>query len=248
MSIKHCGIDLRIIKDVYNSLFSLSQGLKGIHIPLEKADLSKFIRNGFKVFKFDCLDDVVETIKDEIPGDIFYLDRFESGVIGRKLEIGSPVNSIKDVDWYNLKVGLTYADFLAIDTGSLLLVEDEILTNITSYPEKLYVTVSSSRLLNSFLNSFDIIYNLNRVFENRFLIRIVNAPSRTGDIEKKIVFGAHGPRDVNIFIYNDGIELHHILASYLTLRFYEKEMCIRRYGYTLDHFLNIYKGYKIVME
>ncbi len=247
MNIRHCGIDLRIIEDVYNSLFSLSQSLKDIHVPMEEADLSKFIRNGFKVFKFNSLDDVVETLEEEISGDVYYLDRFESGVIGRKLEIGSPVNCVEDIDWYNLKVGVSYADFLALDTGSLLLVEDEILTNITSYPEKLYITVSSSRLLSSFLNSFDMIYNLNRVFENSFLIRIVNAPSRTGDIEKKIVFGAHGPKDVNIFIYNDSIDHHHIMASYLALRFYDKEMCIRRYGYTFDRFLNFYKGYKMVM-
>lgn len=244
MSIEECGVDPESLKETSKTLFSISQNLQDIHVSVEEADLDKFVRNGFKTRFFESLDDVVNSLSSEVSDGAFYLDRFESALVGSRLKGLMPVRDVQDVDWYDLKTGVSYADLLAVDTGSLIFIEDSIQTNITSYPEKLYIIVSANRLTQELLSSFDVIYSLNRLFGDKFLVRIVNAPSRTGDIEKKIVFGAHGPKEVYIYLYRDELSVSHIMLSYLALENYSVELCLRREGYTLDQFLARYGGYR----
>jgi len=248
MNIDGCGIDWKALEKESKPLFSISRDFLDIHISIDEASLEKFIRNGFRVDVFNSVDEVIDRLSREISGDAYYLDRFESAVIGGMLETAKPVRSLKDVEWYKLRIGISYADILSVDTGSLFFIEDSILTNITSYPEKLYIVVSSSRLSREFIGSFDVIYALNELFGNEFLIRIVNAPSRTGDIEKKIVFGAHGPKEVDIYIFNDGFGVSDIFLSYLALKHYNGELCLRGAGHTLDHFLVRYENYIHALE
>lgn len=244
MSLEGCGGDPELLRETSKNLFSISKKLQNIHICIEEADLEKFVRNGFKVYYFDSIDEVIKDLSNKVFDEAYYLDRFESAVVGSRLESCSPIRNIRDVDWFSFKIGVTYADLLAIDTGSLLFLEDGIQTNLASYSEKLYIIASTDRLTRDFLRSFDILHSLNRLFGDRFLLRIVNAPSRTGDIEKKIVFGAHGPKEVDIYLYGGGLGMTNMMLSYLALESYSIELCLRRYGYTLDNFLVTYGGYR----
>jgi len=247
MNIKDCDVNIRELRSISDNLFNLLNKFDEVKASLDNIDVSKLERNGFKVYIYNDFDGVASILSNRLDGEIYYLDRFESSIVGSKIG-GDPVTSVDDIDWYKIRFCISYVDLIAVDIGSLIFLEDSCLTNVTSYPEQLYIVSSIHRLTHKFIDSFELIYNLNRLFGNSFLIRVVSAPSRTGDIEKKIVYGAHGPKDIYIYLVRDTLDPVDIFMSYSTLKYFDSEMCLRSRGYTLDRFINRFHGYSYILD
>lgn len=247
MSIKDCDVDTKELKRISDNLFHVLNKFHEIKVSIEDANISKLERNGFKVYIYNDFDEVASDLPDRVDGETYYLDRFESSIVGSKID-GVPVTSVDDINWYRIRFCISYVDLIAVDIGSLIFIEDRCLTNVISYPEQLYIISSIHRLTHKFMDSFELIYNLNRLFGDSFLIRVVSAPSRTGDIEKKIVYGAHGPKDIYIYLVRDTLDPVDIFMSYSTLKYFDSELCLRSRGYTLDRFINRFHGYSYILD
>jgi L-lactate dehydrogenase complex protein LldG len=96
-------------------------------------------------------------------------------------------------------VGITLCDALIAQTGSILLTARSAGGRALSVlPPHHIVIAQESQLLPDLPAAFEL---LQRTYNGDYpsLITFITGPSRTGDIERILVLGAHGPRFLTIF-------------------------------------------------
>lgn len=93
-----------------------------------------------------------------------------------------------------INTAIVYADFAVSEIGSLVFLYDN---SKTSYPHFLcdyVIAIVNSK--NIFPNQFTLFENINTEQSKNMVF--VTGPSRTADIEKVLVLGAHGPRKLTV--------------------------------------------------
>lgn len=103
----------------------------------------------------------------------------------------------------NLKVGITSSEFLIAHTGSVMV--SSALSGgrqLMVFPE-IHIVIAKSSQLVDYLDGayFGIAEKYGKQLPSQ--ITIITGPSRTADIEKTLVMGAHGPRELHVFILQD---------------------------------------------
>jgi len=100
-------------------------------------------------------------------------------------------------------VGLTTCEKLIARTGSIM-VSSADTTSRKSYafPDIHLVVAYSSQVVLSLKDAFN---SLKIKYTNELpsQITVITGPSRTADIEKTLVMGAHGPRELYVFMIDD---------------------------------------------
>ena len=94
-------------------------------------------------------------------------------------------------------IGITTADYLLADTASLVLLGGRGRARSVSLVPSIHIAVvprsrmlSSYRQMLSLLSAMDLPSN----------VSIITGPSKTADIEATLVHGAHGPREMHLFV------------------------------------------------
>jgi L-lactate dehydrogenase complex protein LldG len=99
------------------------------------------------------------------------------------------------------EVGLTHALAAAAETGTLVLVSGpENPTTLNFLPETEIIVVRAGDVEGSYEATWR---KVRALYGDRSMPRTVNwvsGPSRTGDIDQKLVLGAHGPRRLHVLI------------------------------------------------
>jgi L-lactate dehydrogenase complex protein LldG len=101
----------------------------------------------------------------------------------------------------SIEVGITSCEFLIAHTGSIMV--SSALTGgrqLFVYPPVHLVIAKKSQLVD-YLGAAYI--NIQHKYGKNLpsQITLITGPSRTADIEKTLVLGAHGPRELHVFIY-----------------------------------------------
>jgi L-lactate dehydrogenase complex protein LldG len=102
--------------------------------------------------------------------------------------------------YFQADVGVTGVDYLIAETGSLVLFTGPDQPRSTSLLPPVHIAVAERAQLLPDL--FDL-FNLQRAREGQDLpacVSIVTGPSKTGDIELKLVTGVHGPGEVHVVV------------------------------------------------
>jgi L-lactate dehydrogenase complex protein LldG len=98
-------------------------------------------------------------------------------------------------------VSLTPCFAAVAETGTLMLVSGaQTPTTLNFLPDTHIAVVRADQVVASYEDGWD------RLRADRALPRVINfitGPSRTGDIEQRIVLGAHGPRRLHIIVIED---------------------------------------------
>lgn len=89
-----------------------------------------------------------------------------------------------------IAVGVTRARAGLADTGSILEADEELIGSLL--PEIHVAVLNSEDILPSLPDAMPLVHNRNAVF--------VTGPSRTADIEMTLTIGAHGPKELHVFI------------------------------------------------
>jgi L-lactate dehydrogenase complex protein LldG len=136
----------------------------------------------------------------------YYLQ--SSGMAEHNIYLNSPAlstlgwNSLASQD-YRSAVGVSLAFCGIAETGSLVLLSAPAVSTAAWFlPENLIVAVAQQRI---YATQEDCWARLHA--ESPELPRTVTfmtGPSRTGDIEQKIVIGAHGPKQLHIVLFDNG--------------------------------------------
>lgn len=88
------------------------------------------------------------------------------------------------------------ADYAIADIGSIVIIYDETPSNIINFlPDCIFAIVSASNLV---ANQFELFEKIAPQKAKDMVF--VTGPSRTADIEKILVLGAHGPRRLLVFM------------------------------------------------
>jgi L-lactate dehydrogenase complex protein LldG len=121
--------------------------------------------------------------------------------------LGLPVLLVEDrpatADVERADVGITGCDALIAQTGSILLTARSAGGRALSVlPPHHIVIARESQLLPDLPAAFEL---LNKTYGDAYpsLITFITGPSRTADIERILVLGAHGPRILTVILLRD---------------------------------------------
>lgn len=108
-----------------------------------------------------------------------------------------------DKDFPQAEAGITGCDALIARSGSVLVSNGGAAgRRLSIYPHIHIVVAYASQLVMDIKDGLDIIRQ--RYGDNvPSLISLITGPSRTADIEKTLVLGAHGPKNLYVFLLED---------------------------------------------
>ena len=101
------------------------------------------------------------------------------------------------------QVGMTGCEALIARLGSLLVSSGQMAgRQIFVYPDIHIVLARSSQLVPDIK---DALAKLRKKYEPKMpsMVTLITGPSRTADIEKTLVMGAHGPKELYVFLLED---------------------------------------------
>jgi L-lactate dehydrogenase complex protein LldG len=102
-----------------------------------------------------------------------------------------------------MRLGITRCEYLIARLGTVM-VSSNVSPGrrMTVFPEIHIVVGYSSQLVPDLK---DALKKIRKKYEDNFpsLISLVTGPSRTADIEKTLVLGAHGPKELYVFLIED---------------------------------------------
>ena len=115
-----------------------------------------------------------------------------------------PFGSDED-SFHSLKVGVTGCEYLIARLGSIMVSSQQISgRRLNVFPEIHVVIAFSSQLVPDLKQA---LADIKLKYSARIpsLISVITGPSRTADIEKTLVMGAHGPCELFVFLVEDSI-------------------------------------------
>ncbi len=107
----------------------------------------------------------------------------------------------------NADAGITGANAFSIDTGSIVLVENEgNIRLVSGFPEKHIALVPVDKILPTLDHAIKqaLLQSYNAGIYPTSYINIISGPSSTADIEHKKVYGAQGPKELHVVFLDNG--------------------------------------------
>jgi len=111
-----------------------------------------------------------------------------------------------DSDFLNMDAGITYCEFLIARLGSIMISSAHASgRRLNVYPPVHIVIAYTSQMVPDLKQALS---NIKEKYPDRLpsLISVITGPSRTADIEKTLILGAHGPKDIYLFLIDDSQE------------------------------------------
>ena len=108
-----------------------------------------------------------------------------------------------DKDFELAEVGITLCESLIARNGSVLISNGNAAgRRLSIYPHVHIVVAYTSQLVMDLKDAFQIVKNKYGT-EIPTMMSNITGPSRTADIEKTLVLGAHGPKEFYVFLLDD---------------------------------------------
>jgi L-lactate dehydrogenase complex protein LldG len=108
-----------------------------------------------------------------------------------------------DKDFEMAEVGITMCEALIARNGSILVSnQNEAGRRLSIFPHHHIVIARTGQMVMDLKDGFSLIKNK---YGNQIpsMISTITGPSRTADIEKTLVLGAHGPKELFVFLIDD---------------------------------------------
>lgn len=147
----------------------------------------------------EFIDGLKYLIRDRNWGKLFALEPRIVEIL-RKGQVSFSYNT---EDLTQAQVGITGCEFLVARLGSLMVSSGQMAgRGIFVFPEIHVVLAYTSQLAGDLKEA---ITRLRKKYESRMpsMVSLITGPSRTADIEKTIVVGAHGPKELYVFLLED---------------------------------------------
>lgn len=195
--------------------------VKAKSMTTEEIDLNRFLEEkGNEVYETDLGEFIVQILKTRpmhILAPAVNIPREKvaeafSKLAGRELPPDIPKLALFAREflrdkYFKADIGITGANTIITETGSIFLIENEgnvrFVTNappvhiVLAGIEKLLPTMSDGALF------LDVVSRYAGYYATSY-VSIISGPSKTGDIEKTVVYGAHGPKELHIILLDNG--------------------------------------------
>jgi iron-sulfur cluster protein len=109
--------------------------------------------------------------------------------------------------FFNADIGISGANVVAVETGSLFLIENEGNIRLATGAPPVHIALVGMEKLVPTLSEAWKVAEVTWRYANYTIpqyISIISGPSSTGDIEKVITYGAHGPREFHVIFLDGG--------------------------------------------
>lgn len=116
------------------------------------------------------------------------------------LEKGGISYTNKEADFKNMQCGITTCEFLISRLGSIMVSSRQMCgRKMFVFPPVHIVVAYTTQLVPDIKDALEAMKNK---YGNKLpsLISLITGPSRTADIEKTLVMGAHGPKEIYLFL------------------------------------------------
>ena len=108
-----------------------------------------------------------------------------------------------DKDFEMAEVGITLCEALIARNGSVMVSNERAAgRRLSIYPHHHIVIARTGQLVEDLKDAFALIKNKYGA-QLPTMISTITGPSRTADIEKTLVLGAHGPKELFVFLVDD---------------------------------------------
>ncbi len=131
----------------------------------------------------------------------------EVGENPRPEDIVSAVRRFLREKFVSARVGVSGANAVAADTGSIVLVENEgNIRLVTGLPEHHIVVTGIDKILPTMNDALAeaLVQAAYAALYPPTYINVISGPSNTADIEHHRVYGAHGPRKLDVILVDNG--------------------------------------------
>ncbi|GEM_PF-1332929 len=107
---------------------------------------------------------------------------------------------------YKADVGITGVRAVAADPGAMTFLPDSGIDRLVTMTPEIHIIVAGiEEVVSKYMDAFLVTEFASRFGKMDFsFLGIVAGPSKTGDIEKRVTYGAHGPREFHVILLDDG--------------------------------------------
>ena len=179
--------------------------LEGLDNEVYETDLGEFIVQQLNQSPMHILSPAIHVPKEEVA-------RLFSRITGQELppEIETLVATARNLlreKFFAADIGITGANVVAADTGTLFLIENEGNIRLaTSAPPVHIALVGMEKLVPTLGEAFKVAEVTWRYanYAMPSYVSLISGPSKTGDIEKVTTYGAHGPKEFHVIFLDGG--------------------------------------------
>lgn len=144
----------------------------------------------------DLLTKIEKFIKSKSPNSVFCNDSEILKLLDKsQLEYSSDNNS-----FFKMDIAITSCEYLIARTGSVMVSsKQQAGRRLNVFPPIHIVIAKKSQLVFEIAEAYE---NIMEKYKNIVpsMISIITGPSRTADIEKTLILGAHGPKEFIVFL------------------------------------------------
>lgn len=195
--------------------------IKSKSLTTEEIGLNKYLEElGCEVWETDLGELIVQLAKSRpmhyvtpsIHIPIEKVVEIFSEIAGRKLsmdvdELVRFARSFLREKFFKADVGITGANIISADTGSIFIVENEGNIRFVSNAPQTHVVISGiEKIVPSVVDGMLYIDVLAKYagYVAPSYVSVISGPSKTGDIEKIVIKGAHGPKELHVVFLDNG--------------------------------------------
>jgi L-lactate dehydrogenase complex protein LldG len=148
--------------------------------------------------KFDFIDKLLTLMERRKFKNLFCWD----AALQEKLKDSGIVFQDKRDNTDKMQAAITSCEALIARTGSVMVTSGKNSRILTIYPPIHIVVAYTSQVVMEIKDGLQVLRN--KYGKNMpSMISFISGPSRTSDIEKTLVIGAHGPKEVFVFLIDD---------------------------------------------
>jgi L-lactate dehydrogenase complex protein LldG len=188
----------------------------------EEIHLNKLLEKlGNKVYETDLGEFIIQ-LRNEKPTHILnpsvHIPKEEvaktfSKLLGRAIEADIPTlvgvarEYLRD-KFCNADIGITGANVIAANTGTMFIIENEGNARFVSNAPPMHICITGvEKVVPTLSDAFKVVQVLPPYATGVLMsayVSMITSPSRTADIEKTLVYGAHGPKELHVVFLDNG--------------------------------------------
>ncbi len=125
------------------------------------------------------------------------------GIKSHLLEEGlTLIDAYNKIELAESEVGITEANYAISDTGTIVLFAGSDNPRSISLVTPVHIAIlNSNYIVSNIFNLFKIFNDINLLKSIPSCITFITGPSRTADIELKLILGVHGPKELYVLVY-----------------------------------------------
>ena len=163
----------------------------------------EFTKTGGKFVFCETQEELISNLEDLIEANSLEpLFCYDERLFNLLLKSGIPVTNDRS-QAVNMKAAVTFCEFLIARHGSVMVSSRSGPgRRINIFPEIHIVLAHTNQMVDDIKQAFKA---LKEKYQQQMpsMVSLITGPSRTADIEKTLIMGAHGPKELYLFLLDD---------------------------------------------